>query len=170
MYKSYADAMIMHFISYLKDVEPSFIFGNYEEIPKIDFILKLTKGVGVLLLRRFPQNHVINDLSAQEIDAINYVNQSLLDEVVQGNKMTTFFQNDKRNRTGKFCLPNQADMSIKMILRTHAKLQKLKYNIKIVPVCINHERLFEASHLANEMISGEFQDVSFIELLYNIFS
>ena len=64
----------MHFISYLKDIEPSFVFGNYEEIPKIDFILKLSKGVGVFLIRRFPQNHIINDLSAADIDAINYVN------------------------------------------------------------------------------------------------
>ena len=122
IYKSYADAMIMHFISYLKDIEPSFIFGNYEEIPKVDFILKLSKGVGVCLIRRFPQYHLNNDLSGADIDAINYVNQSLLDEVVQGNKMTTFFQNDKRIRTGKFSLPNQAETSIKMILRTHAKL------------------------------------------------
>ena len=66
--------MILHFLYYLKDLEPSFIFGNYEEIPKIDFVLKLTRGVGVLLIRRFPQYHIINDLSAQEIDAINYVN------------------------------------------------------------------------------------------------
>ena len=74
VYKSYTDAMIMDFISYLKDIEPSFIFGNYEEIPKVDFILKLSTGVGVLLIRRFPKYHLINDLSGAEIDAINYVN------------------------------------------------------------------------------------------------
>jgi hypothetical protein len=67
------------------------MFGNYEELPKIDFIIKLSRGIGVFQIRRFPQNHVFNDLSGADIDAINYVNQSLLDEVVQGNKMTTFF-------------------------------------------------------------------------------
>ena len=54
IYKSYADAIILHFLYYLKDLEPSFIFGNYEEITKIDFVLKLARGVGVLLIRRFP--------------------------------------------------------------------------------------------------------------------
>ena len=72
----------MHFLLYLQDIEPSFTFGNYEEIPKIDFILKLAKQVGVLLIRRFPQNHMQNDLSGADMDAINYVNQQLLDEVV----------------------------------------------------------------------------------------
>lgn len=91
IYKSYADALIMHFLLYLQDLELPFTFGNYEEIPKIDFILKLTRQVGVLLIRRFPQNHLINDLSAADVDAINYVNQSLLDEVVQANRVTTFF-------------------------------------------------------------------------------
>lgn len=57
-----------------------------------------------------------------------------------------------------------------MVLKTQAKLQRLKYNIKLVPVCINHERIFEASNLANEMISGAYQDVSLLELLQNIFS
>ena len=82
IYKSYADALIMHFLFYLYDIEPSFIFGNYEEIPKIEFILNISKQVGVLLIRRFPQNHLINDLSGADMDAINYANQSLLDEVV----------------------------------------------------------------------------------------
>ena len=57
-----------------------------------------------------------------------------------------------------------------MILRTHAKLRRLKYNVKLVPVCINHERIFESSYLASEMISGAYQDVTFLELLHNIFS
>lgn len=75
----------------LKDMEPQFIFGNYEEIPKIDFIIRLSKQIGVLLIRRFPQNHLTTHLSGREMDAINYVNQALFDEVVQANKFTTIF-------------------------------------------------------------------------------
>ena len=37
-------------------------------------------------------------------------------------------------------------------------------------MCINHERIFEASHLANEMVSGAYQDIPLLELLHNIFS
>lgn len=66
-------------------------------------------------------------------------------------------------------MPIQSDTSIKMILKTHAKMRRLKYNVKIIPVCIHHERLFEASYLANEMISGTFTDITFSELLQNIF-
>ena len=105
-------------------MDPCFTFGNYEEIPKIDFIIKLAKEIGVLLIRRFPQNHSNYDLSAADMDAIKYVNQSLLDEVVQGNRMTTFFQNEKRIRSRKFSVPVKADNSVKMLLRTHSKMRR----------------------------------------------
>jgi glycerol-3-phosphate O-acyltransferase len=42
--------------------------------------------------------------------------------------------------------------------------------VKIVPVSINYDRIFEASYLANEMISGKFQNLNLYELMRNISS
>ena len=174
IYKSYADPLVLHFINYLSDLELGFTFGNHEDSPKIGFVDRLLKRIGTFLMRRFPSNHAVAEkgegkLHAGDIDAINYVNQSLLDEVVQSNVITTLFQNDQRIRSGKFNLPLYAETSIKMLLKTQQKMSRLKYSIKIVPVCINYERIFEASYLANEMISGVFQEVTMVELTQSIF-
>ena len=48
-------------------------------------------------------------------------------------------------------------------------MRRFQYNVKLIPVCINHERLFEASYLANEMISGSYQEVGLFELFQSIF-
>ena len=53
-------------------------------------------------------------------------------------------------------MPVLADNSIKLLLKSFKNLKKMKQDIRVVPVCINYDRLFEASHLANEMISGKF--------------
>ena len=87
---------------------------------------------------------------------MNYVNQALFQEVLQHNVITTLFQNDERLRSGKFNMPIFADNSIKLLLKSFKNLKKMKYDIRIVPVCINYDRVFEASNLSNEMISGKF--------------
>lgn len=84
------------------------------------------------------------------------MNQSLFQEVLENNVTTTLFQNDERLRTGKFNLPLFAENSIKLLLKSVHNLKKLKYDIKIVPVSMHYDRIFEASYLANEMISGKF--------------
>lgn len=56
-----------------------------------------------------------------------------------------------------------------MLLKSFFRLSQMKYNFKIVPVCINYERLFDASYLANEMISGSFHNINMMELVKNIF-
>ena len=35
-------------------------------------------------------------------------------------------------------------------------------------MCINYDRIFDASYLANEMISGEFQNMNMAELMMKI--
>ena len=57
-----------------------------------------------------------------------------------------------------------------MLLNSFHNLQKLKYDIKVVPVCINYDRLFEASYLANEMVSGKFSNTNMYDLTKYIFS
>ena len=57
-----------------------------------------------------------------------------------------------------------------MLLNSFHNLKKLKYDIKVVPVCINYDRLFEASYLANEMVSGKFSNTNMYDLTKYIFS
>ena len=52
-----------------------------------------------------------------------------------------------------------------MLLHSFSNLKRLKYDIKIVPVCINYDRLFDASYLANEMISGKMEQINLFDLL-----
>jgi len=51
-------------------------------------------------------------------DVCNYVNQSLFQEILENNPITTFFQNDDRLRTGKINMPLYPDQSIKILLKT----------------------------------------------------
>ena len=43
VFKSFADPILMHYISYISDLELGFSFGIHEDSPKINFIDKLLK-------------------------------------------------------------------------------------------------------------------------------
>jgi len=81
---------------------------------------------------------------------MNYLYQSLLEEVVGNNPFTTIFQNDQRIRSGKFSYPLMADNSIRLLLNAFQTMQKYKHNVYLVPISINYDRIFDASYLANE--------------------
>ena len=57
-----------------------------------------------------------------------------------------------------------------MLLKSFENLEKLKYNIKIIPVCINYDRIFDSKYLASEMVSGEFKDIGTVELMSKIYN
>lgn len=75
------------------------------------------------------------------------------------------FQNDVRMRTGKINMPLYPDQSIKILLKTCEKLRRSKYDIKVVPVCINYDRLFDSAYLSNEVVSGQFKNFNFGQLM-----
>lgn len=156
IYKSYGDPLLLHYISNFYDFEQGFIFGNYEDSPKLSFIDRFLKGNGHFLIKRDPRNSLSNkrSYSNRDLDIMNYVNHTLFQEVLENNVVTTLFQNDERIRSGKFSMPIYPEMSIQMLLKAHKKMQSLKYDIKIVPVCVNYDRIFDHSYLATEMISG----------------
>lgn len=172
IYKSYSDPLILHYINYYHDLELGFTFGNYEDSPKIGFVERLLKRIGAILIRRDPMNSVSNvqSYSQQDADVMNYVNQSLFQEVLEHNVITTLFQNDERLRSGKYNLPLSPENSVRMLLKSIKNLQRLKYNVQLVPVCVNYDRLFDSSYLSTEMISGEFQNTTLFDLLKKIFS
>lgn len=157
IYKSYGDPLVMHYISYFFDLELGFTFGNYEDSPKIGFVDRLLKRIGTILIRRDPQTS-LSSATTNRLDSnvMNYVNQTLFNEVLEHNSITTLFQNDERLRTGKFTIPRLGEMSTKLLIKAYFKLLKMNFDIKIVPVCINYDRIFEARYLSNEMVSAEF--------------
>jgi glycerol-3-phosphate O-acyltransferase len=82
----------------------------------------------------------------------------LFEDVVSINSITTITQNAMRLRSGKMSKPTMADDSVEWVLRACMNLPKL--NLKIVPVSIQYDRLFESSQLTNEIISGKLQDLN----------
>lgn len=65
-------------------------------------------------------------------------------------------------------MPLKPEESVEWILRSYQNLKSYKHEIKVVPVSIIYDRLFDAKLLSTELVSGEFQDVSFPELMYQI--
>ena len=92
IYKSYGDPLLLHFIHYLANLEQGFTFGNYEDSPKMSSIDYFVKRLGGILLRRDPQNSLSSFKSDKADPKITeYVNQSLFEEVLAHNKVTTIF-------------------------------------------------------------------------------
>lgn len=46
---------------------------------------------------------------------------------------------------------------IQLLLKSHFNIKKHKFDIKIVPVCINQDRIVDAEFLISEMQSGKFK-------------
>lgn len=115
IYKSYTDMFLLTFIQFHQNLELGFTFGNYEDTPQWDYINRFIKRLGLIQIKRDPRNSVSsnnNQYTPQEQDVIDYVNQSLFQEVLQNNQSLTIFQNDERIRSGKFNLPLYAETSI----------------------------------------------------------
>ena len=119
-YKSYQDPLIMHYVNYYTDQELGFTFGHYEDSPKIKFVDNFLKRIGTFLIRRSPKNSLSNSTirSMLDQDVTNYINQALFQEVLENNTITTIYQNDERIRSGKINMPQEADQSIKILLKS----------------------------------------------------
>lgn len=79
IYKSYSDPLILHYISNFYDFEPGFVFGCFEDSPKLPFIDRFLKGNGHFLIKRDPRNSLSNtrSYSSQDLDILNYVNNAM---------------------------------------------------------------------------------------------
>jgi len=64
-------------------------------------------------------------------------------------------------RTGKINMPLYPDQSIKILLKTFENLKKCMFDIKIIPVCINYDRLFDSAYLSNDVVSEQFKNFNF---------
>jgi glycerol-3-phosphate O-acyltransferase len=92
IYKSYGDPLILHYLNFWADIELGFTFGNFEDSPKVGFVDRLLKRIGTILIRRNPKNSLSN-VTRRGIDpeTMNYINQSLFQEVLEHNVVTTLF-------------------------------------------------------------------------------
>ena len=81
MFKSFSDVLIMHYLNYFNDLELGFTFGNYEDSPKNAFVERLLKRIWCFTIKR-KESHNLD---------LNYVNQCLIQDVIEGNLITTIF-------------------------------------------------------------------------------
>lgn len=94
-----------------------------------------------------------------------------MQEVIENNTTTTIYQNDERSRSGKFNLPLYPDNMIKILLKSYLAMKKHKYDIKIVPVCINYDRIFDSKYLSTEISRGIFAPgTKLIDVVRQIFN
>ena len=135
MFKSFNDPLVLHQIKYLDDLEMGFTFAQIEDTPKLKAIELLLRRAGCFLIKRRQAHNNI----------VNYVNQSLLHDVIEDNQITTIFQNDERPRSGKFSVPQHPDYMIKLLIKTFNQIQNK--NIFIVPVNICHDRVLDITFM-----------------------
>ena len=147
-FKSFADPLVLHYVNFFYNLELGFTFGNYEDTPKIHFVDAMIRRLGYFLIKR-------KDFSKNMF--INYINQALLEDVIENNLVTTIHQNDERPRGGKHTMPLYADTSIKLILKSYLGLKKFQYDIKIVPISIEYDRIFDSKYLSTEVHEGIFK-------------
>lgn len=50
----------------------------------------------------------------------------------------------------------EAESIIKILIKAADHCKKMKQDIKIVPVCINYDRIFDAGYLSEENLKGVF--------------
>lgn len=79
MFKSFSDIFVLHYANYISDIEMGFSFGYYNDSPKIKMIERLCKRVGFFQLK------------SNTSQRMNYVNQTLIEEVIGNNSITTCF-------------------------------------------------------------------------------
>ena len=92
MYKSFTDPLVMFFVTYFCNLELGFSFYNNEDYPDVKFAEYLYKKTGLIMTKREDLQNLY----------INYVNQCLVQDVIENNPITTIYQNDYRLRSGKF--------------------------------------------------------------------
>ena len=148
LYKTFTDYFVQQFVNQTQDIPGGFTFGNFEDTPRIFLFDHILRKTGYILSRR---------KQGQSFQS-NYVNSALMREVIARNQVTTIFQNAERFRAGKLRRQSDADNAVRWLLDAYLGLQASRENIWMVPVMVSHDRIYESSNLATEMVNGEKQD------------
>jgi len=121
-----------------------FMFGNYEDTPRIALFETWLKRAGYVFSRR----------SFNQSLQSRYLNSALLQETIENNRLTMVFQNSERLRTGKFHRRTSPDLSVSWLLDVYRGLPLLAESLVIVPVMVSYDRIFETANLTSEMVKG----------------
>ena len=150
--RSFADSIILQYINFYEDLRIGYFFASQEDHWNMRLLHSIYKYIGMFL----PQRKMQHDHS------IGYVNQALFEDTIINNPITTIYQNNGIERSGKISCPSEPDDSILWILRAMKNPQLERYKIKIVPVAINYERVFDSILITKEILSGKYPDMNII--------
>ena len=92
LFKSFADFFGLNYINQRMGLGQGFTLGNFDDTPRIKLCDNWLSDCGYMFSRR-EQNQSLQS---------NYVNSSLLREIIEHNQLTTVFQNANRFRSGKY--------------------------------------------------------------------
>ena len=134
MSKSFADPLILYYLNYFCNLELGYSFGSYEDGPQMQSMKRLYNRIGHFLIKR---------KNSTDSENMSYLSQALMEDVIDGNMITTIFLNDRRLRSGKFSMPMHSEISVKHIIQSYLALKKFNYDIVIVPVSIEYDRTID---------------------------
>lgn len=149
IFKTFLDAFVMTYVNNHFGVEQPFMFGNYEDTPRLAIFDKWVSSVGYCRQRR---NH---NQSLQS----RYINSAIIKEAIEDNSLTMVFQNSERPRTGKFHRRTNADLSVTWLLEAFLNMPVQSKHMVIVPVMTSYDRIFETYNLTSEMATGLKKDM-----------
>lgn len=150
--RSFADSIVLQYINFYEDLRIGYFFASQEDHWNMRLLHSIYKYIGMFL----PQRKMQHDHS------IGYVNQALFEDTIINNPITTIYQNNGIERSGKISCPSEPDDSILWILRAMRNPQLGRYKIKIVPVAINYERVFDSILMTKEILSGKYPDMNIV--------
>ena len=67
-------------------------------------------------------------------------------------------------------MPQNPDNMIKLLLKAHQNIRRHKYDIKIVPVCVNADNIFDINYLASETENEFNPATNLYQLLQTLYS
>lgn len=68
-------------------------------------------------------------------------------------------------------MPLYPDNMIKLLLKSYIGLKQYQYDIKVVPVCIEYDRIFDSKYLSTEIRRGIFAPgTKLINVMQKIFT
>jgi glycerol-3-phosphate O-acyltransferase len=143
IFKSVVDIWVLYYIFMTQRMEIPFTFGNEEEIPKLSVVEEMSKITGYVFMNKDKQG-LQND----------YVNIQLLKETIAANVTVQMQLNAIRLKQNKVSLPSKPEVSITYLLQAYRLLESLKDNLYIVPVILTYDRIFELTHIAQEMLTA----------------
>lgn len=101
-YRSFLDIFVLLYTLYEHEIPIPFTFGNLDDTPRINIVDPILRNIGYILTKRS------HDQSLQS----SYLNFALLREIIDVNQFTMVFQNETRQRSGKFNHPIRPDIAV----------------------------------------------------------